>query len=125
MQGSGALLGGGQTGSQTPNQITNTGTIQGSGTIASRIVNNGIIRVSGGDLDLTASNNSNNTNSSIQITASSTIMFLQGLQNNSGTISLTGGIFDNNNHMMSNGTSSAVINGYGTIRTAGLRTVAS
>src|SRR4029077_12950060 len=54
MQGSGALLGGYPTFSQTPIQITNTGTIQGSGTIAARIVNNGILRVSGGDLNLTA-----------------------------------------------------------------------
>jgi hypothetical protein len=121
LQGSGALLGGYITNSQNPIQITNTGTIQGSGIIAAKISNNGTLRASGGELDLTASGNSNNnSNSSIQISAGSTMMFLQGLSNNSGTISITGGTFDNNNHTLSNGTSSAVINGYGTIRTGGL-----
>jgi hypothetical protein len=77
----------------------------------------GVIRASGGQLDFTAANQSNSSQSQIQVMSGATIMFLQGLQTNSGLISLDGGAFDNNNKTLSN---QGTINGHGTLRTGGL-----
>jgi hypothetical protein len=104
-----AVLGGGN--------ITNTGTIQGAGTINSQISNSGVIRASGGELDLGRAGNTNASPGLIQASTGNTVMVLQGLATNAGTIALTGGAFDNNNRALTN---SGIINGYGTIRTSAL-----
>ena len=109
--GSSAVLGGG-------GAITNTGTIQGAGLVTAPIANSsGTIRASGGELDLAGAGSTNATSASIQAATGNTVMMLQGLAVNAGTIGLTGGVFDNNNHTLSN---TGTINGYGTLRTSGL-----
>ena len=105
----GAVLGGGT--------ITNTGTIQGAGAVQSTIANFGVVRASGGELDLAGAGSTNSTAGLIQAATADTVMILQGLAANAGTIALTGGAFDNNNHALAN---SGIINGYGTLRTGGL-----
>jgi hypothetical protein len=99
--------------------INNTGTIQGAGTVTAQLPTSlgGIVRSSGGELIFTANSIQNSPSGQIQVTAGSSMMFLQGLSFNSGTISVTGGVFDNNNRTLSN---SGTINGHGTVRTGGL-----
>ena len=102
-----AVLGGGT--------INNAGTIQGAGTINSPIVNTGVIRASGGELDLGAAGNINAAGGLIQAATGNTVMVLQGLATNAGTIALTGGAFDNNSRSLTN---PGIINGYGVVRTS-------
>jgi hypothetical protein len=97
--------------------ITNTGTIQGAGTVNSPIANAGAVRASDGELDLAGAENANAAGGLIQAATGNTVMVIQGLAANAGTIALTGGAFDNNNHALSN---PGIINGYGTLRTGGL-----
>jgi hypothetical protein len=100
--------------------LTNNGTIQGSGTVTAQLSTSGsgTIRASGGELDFTASNLSTQSSTNvIQVLSGSTLSFLQGLSNNSGTLSILGGTFDNNGKSLSN---NGTINGYGTLRTGGL-----
>jgi fibronectin-binding autotransporter adhesin len=98
--------------------ITNFGTIQGTGTVFAPVTNStGVVRAYGGELDLGAAGNTNAAAGLMQAATGNTIMVLQGLATNSGTIALTGGAFDNNNHALSN---AGIINGYGTLRTGGL-----
>jgi hypothetical protein len=107
---SGGLLGGGT--------ITNTATIQGTGSISAPINNdNGVIRGAPGELDLQGAANTNGSLGQIQIPTGSTVLFTKGLTTNSGTIALTGGTFDNNNKPLTN-TGSIV--GAGTFRSGGL-----
>jgi hypothetical protein len=109
--GNSALLGGGGT-------ITNTGTIQGAGIVASPVTNStGVIRASGGELDLAGAGSSNAASARIEAATGNTVVFLQGLAANAGTIALTGGVFDNNNHTLLN---AGIINGRGEVRTSGL-----
>ena len=70
-------------------------------------------------MDLSAAGNSNTASGVIQAATGNTVMVLQGLSSNAGTIALTGGAFDNNNHTLTNA-STGIINGYGTLRTGGL-----
>jgi hypothetical protein len=111
LQGAGSRLSGGT--------FTNNGTIQGFGTIAASLAtsNNGVFRASGGELTFTGPSIFNSSQSQVQVLAGSTAMFLQGMLNNSGTISLMGGAFDNNNKTLLN---QGTINGHGTLRTGGL-----
>jgi fibronectin-binding autotransporter adhesin len=109
LAGNGAVLAGGI--------LTNTGTIQGAGSVGATITNTGVVRASGGELDLTAAGNTNGATGSIQAATGNSILMLPGLTTNAGTIALTGGAFDNNNHSLAN---SGIINGYGTLRTGGL-----
>ena len=111
LQGAGARLSGGS--------FTNNGTIQGFGTIASTLAtsNNGVFRASGGELTFTGPSILNSSQSQVQVLAGATAMYLQGMSNNSGTISLMGGTFDNNNRTLLN---QGTINGHGTLRTGGL-----
>jgi hypothetical protein len=114
LQGAGSRLSGGAF-----TNITNNGTIQGFGTIAASLAtsNNGVFRASGGELTFTGPSIINSSQSQVQVLAGSTAMFLQGMLNNSGTISLMGGAFDNNNKTLLN---QGTINGHGTLRTGGL-----
>ena len=114
LQGAGSRLSGGAF-----TNITNNGTIQGFGTIAASLAtsNNGVFRASGGELTFTGPSIFNSSQSQIQVLSGSTAMFLQGMLNNSGTISLMGGAFDNNNKTLLN---QGTINGHGTLRTGGL-----
>jgi hypothetical protein len=106
------------TGTSFGGGLNNTGTIQGAGTITVRMLNqSGIIRASGGQLDFTASDNSVSPNSQLQVMADSTMMFHQGLFTLSGSLTITGGTFDNNNRPLQN---QGTITGHGTIRTGGL-----
>lgn len=112
LQGPGARLSGGTI------TLQPSGILQGAGLVTATISssNSGVIRASGGELDF-AQGFSNSTQSQIQVLAGSTINFLQGLSNNSGTISLFGGTFENSGKTLNN---SGTINGYGTVRTSGL-----
>jgi hypothetical protein len=112
LQGSGALLGGGT--------ITNTGTIQGAGLISPPVLNtSGAIRASGGELDLAGTGNANASAAQIQAGAGSTVVILQGLATNAGTIALSGGTFDNNNNPITNAATGFII-GSGTFLSGGL-----
>jgi hypothetical protein len=114
MQGASSRL----TGMNFGGGLNNTGTIQGAGTITVRMSNqSGIIRASGGQLDLTASDNSVSPNSQLQVMADSTMMFHQGLSTLAGSLTMTGGTFDNNNKPFNN---QGTITGHGTIRAGGL-----
>jgi T5SS/PEP-CTERM-associated repeat protein len=98
-------------------QIINSGTVDGAGTINAPIANSGVVRAASGQLNLAAVGNTNLAAGLIQAATGNTVMVLQGLTANAGTIGLTGGAFDNNNHPLSN---TGIINGYGTIRTSAL-----
>ncbi|HEX3599567.1 MAG TPA: PEP-CTERM sorting domain-containing protein, partial [Lacipirellulaceae bacterium] len=112
LNGSQARLGGGT--------IANNGTIQGAGSINAALNNSsGIVRANGGEIDFAGSVSGPGQ---FQATANSTLMFLQGLSSNGGTITLTGGTLDNNNHALTN---SHIISGYGTLRTSSLNNAAS
>jgi fibronectin-binding autotransporter adhesin len=99
--------------------ITNSGTIQGSGQIGSLLLNpNGIIAPSGGQLTIAASGSSNGTSAQLQIATGSTLFYTQGLSVNSGVIALSGGTFSNNNLPLLN-SATGNIAGSGSISTGG------
>ncbi len=108
LQGSGARLSG------APINVS-SGTIQGVGVVNVGFTNGntGLLRANGGELDFTAASITNSNAGQIQAFAGSSVAFLQGMSTNSGTITLTGGTFDNVGHNLNNG---GTINGYGTIR---------
>jgi hypothetical protein len=97
--------------------ITNTGTIQGSGTVGNSIANSGTIETRGGDLTLSGSSVTNNSAGVIIASAGTKLLASNGIATNAGKISFNGGILDNNNKTM---TSSGLIAGYGSFRTGGL-----
>jgi hypothetical protein len=113
LQGSTAALNGGL--------LSNVGSITGLGRISNTLVNLGIVEASGGKLVISSSNFSNSNKletGQIIVDAAATIQFTQGLASNGGTITNTGGTFDNNNQPLTN-MNGAVINGNGTFRTGG------
>jgi hypothetical protein len=108
-------LGGGVLGGGT---ISNTGTIQGDGSVNSTINNStGVIRADGGELDLGGAADTNASAAQIQSATGATVLVIQGLSTNSGLIALAGGTFDNNNKPMSN---AGTISGDGILRTGSL-----
>ena len=109
----GGTLGGGT--------VSNTGVIQGSGLIQSGVSNIGTLRASGGELDI-AGAGSNDAAAHIQVQNGSTLLFLQGLGVNNGSIALKGGTFDNGNFGLLN---IGEIVGAGTLRTGGLLNMGS
>lgn len=111
LQGANARLSGGS--------FTNNGTLEGFGTVTASLAtsNSGVFRASGGELVFTGSSIINSTSSQFQVLAGSTARFVQGMLTNSGTISLTGGTFDNNGKILNN---IGTINGHGTLRTGGM-----
>ena len=98
--------------------VTNTGAIHGAGMVGGTVVNNsgGTIEPVAGVLSLTGAL-SNNAGGNIDAATGNKLLVTLGLAANAGTINLSGGIFDNNNHPLNN-TGSVV--GYGTLRTGGL-----
>jgi len=114
---SGAIQLGGLTATLTGGSITNNGVVQGFGTIANQLLNqgSGSVEATGGTLILSGSVVTN-----AGLMAASTgnkLLITKGLTSNAGTISLTGGTFDNNGNAINN---TGQISGYGTFRSGGL-----
>jgi hypothetical protein len=117
---SGAIQLAGITANLSGGSITNTGSIRGNGSVSNSINNTGTIEANG---YLTLSGSvQNNANGLISVDGASSLVIVAGLANNNGIINLTGGVFDNNAHPLSN---TAQISGYGTLRTGGLTNSAS
>ncbi len=94
--------------------ITNTGLITDAGTINNLVNNNagGSIEPSGGTLTFNGGL-TNGAGSTISAASGGKILVSAGLATNSGTINLSGGVFDNNSHALNNAGS---ITGFGAIR---------
>ncbi len=112
----GAIVLGGVGATLSGGSISNTGFIEGAGLVSSPVNNAGTIEPLSGTLVLSGALQ-NGAQGLIQPEAGSQITVLLGLATNLGTISLTGGIFDNNGFALSN---SGEITGYGTFRSGGL-----
>ena len=108
-------MSGGTLGGAAP--IANSGVIQGSGIIGGAIANTGTVRASGGELDVAGAGSTNLAGAQIQAQSGATILYVQGLAENDGTIALAGGTFDNANAALVN---TGNIVGAGTVRTGGL-----
>ena len=101
----------------TGGAITNSGTIQGLGTVGSPVTNSsGTIESIGGTLVL-AGALTNPSTGTITSGSNSKILVPSGLSTNAGLINLTGGTFDNNNHPLTN---TGQISGFGIFRSSGL-----
>jgi hypothetical protein len=98
------------------NALTNNADLQGSGTVANAIVNNGAIEPLGGTLNFTGSL-LNNAPGIIRVAANNKVLVTTGLATNFGTIDLAGGTFDNNNKPLFN---QGQISGYGLLAIGGL-----
>jgi len=96
--------------------ITNTGTIEGRGTVGNAISNSGIIEALGGTLTV-SDGITNNAGGLMAASMGNKILVTKGLATNAGIINLTGGTFDNNTKTMTN---TGQISGYGTFRSGGL-----
>jgi hypothetical protein len=94
----------------TGGAITNSGTIEGIGTVASTITNTGTIEPGAGTLTLSGSI-TNSFAGTISIPSGGTVLVTEGLAANGGTINLAGGTFDNNGNSISN---QGQITGFGT-----------
>ncbi len=114
---SGAIQLGGPTASLTGGAITNTGTIEGVGSVGNSITNTGIVRAGAGTLTLSGVSVSNNAGGLMTASSGGTILVANSMSSNAGVINLNGGAFDSNNHAMGN---TGQISGYGTLRTGGL-----
>jgi len=98
----------------TGGTITSTGRIQGDGSIANAIINSGRIEAQG-TLALGGAV-TQNVAGTIAAGSGSTVFFTSGLATNAGTISLSGGTFDNNSFALNN---TGQISGFGAISTGG------
>ncbi len=99
--------------------VTNTGSIEaisGGLALSGPVTNTGTIEAVNGTTTITGSLQ-NNATALLAADAGSKLLVSSGLAANYGTISLTGGIFDNNSLALSN---SGEITGYGTFRSGGL-----
>jgi hypothetical protein len=96
--------------------IGNTGSIQGAGTVGNNIQNSGTVEAIGGTLVLGGAV-TNGAAGLLTAGSGSKLVVNAGLATNQGTINLTGGTFDNNNHALAN---AGQISGYGIVRTGGL-----
>jgi hypothetical protein len=96
--------------------LTNTGLVQGFGSISNSINNTtGTIESAGGTL-VVGGILSNNTGGTLVVDPGSKLFVSLGLVTNAGLISLSGGSFDNNGQPLNN---TGSITGYGTFRTGG------
>jgi autotransporter-associated beta strand protein len=103
-------------------QLTNTGTLRGTGRVSNRVLNSGVVRAEAGDFTLSSSGNTNTSLGRIEVADGSRIIYSQGLAANPGQISLFGGEFDNNSRPLTN---SGLINGHGEIRASALTNTGS
>jgi hypothetical protein len=92
--------------------ITNQGTIKGAGKITGEVFNNAVVRAEGGQLELAEPGSTNTATGQIQAGAGNTVFYTSGLATNAGTIALSGGVFDNNAHPVTN---NGAIQGNGTL----------
>jgi hypothetical protein len=90
--------------------LTNTGTIQGQGTIRNNLSNSGDLTPAGGNMTLTGTSITNNTGAQITVPTGLTLFATNGVDSNAGTI-LYNGTFNNNNQPLSN---TGFISGSGT-----------
>jgi len=113
---SGVIQLAGNTANLNGGDVTNTGTIQGFGQVASNVVNNGIIEAFEGTLTM-GGQVSNTANGLMAASTGNKLLMAQGLAENQGVLNLTGGTFDNNNHALTN---TGQVSGYGTLRSGEL-----
>ena len=105
----------------TGGKVTNAGTLEGHGQVASDVDNFGTIEPVGGVLSLSGALE-NMPGALITATAGNKVLVTGGLPANDGIISLAGGTFDNNGQALAN---AGLIAGYGVLRTGGLSNMAS
>jgi hypothetical protein len=108
MAGAAANLGPGAT-------ITNSAIIEGFGKISDAITNNATIQPIGGTLNITGAL-TNSASGLLATTTGDNLLISSGLATNAGTISLTGGTFDNDGQPLTN---TFQVTGYGIFRTGG------
>ncbi len=106
----------GLTSALTGAAITNSGTIQGVGTVGSPVANTGTIEAIGGTL-VSAGSTTNAVGGTLTASTGNKLLVSGGLANNAGLINLTGGTFDNGGQPLTN---TGEISGYGTFRFGGL-----
>jgi autotransporter-associated beta strand protein len=100
----------------TGGTITNTGTIQGLGTVSNALSNGGSVESNGGTLAL-GGPTTNVAAGTLTVDVGTKLVITGGLATNAGTIDNQGGTFDNNNFPLLN---TGVIAGFGTFRTGGV-----
>jgi len=105
----------------TGGTITNAAAIEGHGQVAADVNNTGTIDPTGGTLAMSGAV-TNQPGGLIAATAGNKVLVTAGLAPNAGTISLTGGTFDNGGQPLTN---NGRIVGYGVLRTGGLANQAS
>jgi hypothetical protein len=111
----GTILLDGITANLTGGAISNSGTIQGLGSVGTNIINlgSGTVEALGGTLVL---NGSFGNAGLIAAPTGSKVLLVNSPGVNRGTISLTGGIFDTNGNILQN---TGEVSGYGTFSTGG------
>ncbi len=82
--------------------LTNAGNLRGAGIVSNPVTNAGTMRAEGGLLTLMGAGNTSTSAAQIQVPDGATLLYTQGLATNAGTLTLTGGTFDNNNQAISN-----------------------
>lgn len=112
----GSIQLGGVAASLTGGTISNTGTIEGIGSVANAITNQGSIEGRNGTLTLSGTL-TNTVDGTLAATNGGKLLVLGTFGNNQGIINLSGGTFDTNNKTLVN---NGQISGYGTFRTGGL-----
>lgn len=112
----GSIQLGSVTASLTGGQISNTGTIEGIGSVGNAIVNQGSIEGRNGTLTL-GGTLTNTAGGTLSAAAGGKLLVLGAFGNNQGVISVTGGTFDTDTRTLAN---NGQISGYGTFRTSGL-----
>jgi fibronectin-binding autotransporter adhesin len=96
-------------------QVTNTGTVSGSGQLSLTVLNSGVISAQGGKLALTAAGNTNTPTGQLQVGPGATLLYAQGLAVNAGSISIAGGTFSNNNQSLANAGTISFTTGAGSV----------
>ena len=99
----------------TGGAITNSGTLDGVGSVGSAVSNTGTIEAVGGTLRLEGAL-TNGASGLLRTATGGKLLVTAGLATNAGIISLVGGTFDNNNQPLTN---TGQISGYGTFSTGG------
>lgn len=108
----------GFTSNLTGGTIVNNGTIQGLGTVANPVTNQGVIEAIGGTLALSGSLTLNAAGSLLAGVGGKILLTAAPAGANAGLINLTGGTFDTNGQALTNG-NAGQISGWGSFRTGG------